>query len=65
MKKIYKSPIMNVLNIEVQQIITASEFTKNGEGDVTSGKLYDENATGTGLSRRNSAWDEKDEDFDF
>lgn len=50
MKKIYLIPTMFVVKVQGAEILAGS-FTKDANGDVTGGKLIDENATGAGMSR--------------
>ncbi len=51
MKKTYILPSMETIELEMNNPMLAGSFTTNSNGDVTSGKLFNENATGTGLSR--------------
>ena len=61
MKKNYKMPETQVMQIELQQVIAGSPFTKNGVGELTGGKLQDVDAKdGVVLSRVN-VWGEEEE----
>ena len=41
----------------------AGSFRYNGDGDVTEGDLIDKNATGDGLSRGGSWFDDDEENY--
>lgn len=60
MKKQYIIPTMDVVKIHAT-VILADSFTKNANGDLTGGKLIDDNATGAGMSRFFD-WDDEEED---
>ena len=50
MKKIYMKPEMAMTKVEIQTVLAGS-FAMNGEGELTSGNLIDEDADSEGLSR--------------
>lgn len=60
MKKNYKMPETQVMQIELQQVIAGSPFTKNGVGELTGGELQNVEAQGAVLSRVN-VWGEEEE----
>ena len=61
MKKRYMTPSMEITKISPVQILAGSPLVQNANGDVTSGELQDEGATGPGLSRGGRGfWDEED-----
>lgn len=60
MKKNYKMPETQVMQIELQQVIAGSPFTKNGVGELTGGELQSGEAKGAVLSRVD-VWGEEEE----
>jgi len=61
MKKNYKMPETQVMQIELQQVMAGSPFTKDGYGVLTGGELQSGNAKdGVVLSRVN-VWGEEEE----
>lgn len=56
MKKTYKMPNTQVVEVELQQVIAASPLTVV-DGEVKSGVLQDDDATGVAMSRSN-VWDD-------
>jgi hypothetical protein len=57
MKKTYKMPNTQVVEVELQQVIAGSPLTVNGSGDVTGGELQNGDAESAALSRQN-VWDD-------
>lgn len=56
MKKIYNSPELRIVNIATTSIIAASVDVKGAPAHSTGGTL-------SGSRRRNSVWDDEEEDF--
>ncbi len=44
------------------QELLADSFILNSDGDVVGGELIDENAEGDGLSRRQTTWNDFDDE---
>ena len=59
MKKNYIMPTTAIVNVTVQQMVAASPFSLNANGDVTEGELQSGNATGDAMSR-GGLWDDED-----
>jgi len=60
MKKTYKMPNTQVVEVELQQVIASSPLTIDGSGDVTGGELQKEGATGDAMSRVD-VWGDEEE----
>ena len=57
MKKTYKMPNTQVVEVELQQVIASSPLTVDGSGYVTGGELQESNANSAAMSRSN-VWDD-------
>ncbi len=53
MKKLYIQPQTEVVKVEIQTLMEAS----------ASASIYNDDATGLGLSRGGGSWDEDEEDY--
>lgn len=58
MKKTYISPVIELADMELQEMLAGSALTKDSSGDLTGGELQDQDATGEGLSRYFDVWDD-------
>lgn len=61
MKKIYLQPEIEMMDGIFQELL-ADSFILNSDGDVVGGELIDENAEGDGLSRRQTTWNDFDDE---